>query len=47
MRPPFGKLFKLLDSTEEIANIRTLKNEDKAWYVLKPTFIPPQYLLHR
>jgi len=28
------KLFKLLVSTEEIANIRTLRNEDKAWYVL-------------
>jgi len=24
----------LLDSTEEISNIRTLRNEDKAWYVL-------------
>ena len=28
------KLFKLLDSTEEIANIRTLRNEDQAWYEL-------------
>jgi len=31
----FGKnCFKLLDSTEEIANIQTLRNEDQAWYVL-------------